>query len=169
MAMFGFSGYIISCVIYIRFYMLVIMLLLLMLNLFWTVWKSDSLKQIIPAEMGILILAYLQYKNTELIIAYFVIISVFFAIACIGKKKWKQLIPCIVVGGLGLIYILMNTTYLWQLLNAGNIDKPSRFLGAVYDLLNPSWKDIVDYTKSVAKMYTNYYFGHLYVVFITVI
>ncbi len=164
LAMFGFSSYVISLVMYIRFYMLIVMYLLAMLNLFYMVWNDERLQRLLPMEIGILALAYLSYKNSELAVIYFGAISISFVIALLLTKKWKQFISYMAFGICGLIYIAVKTNYIDILLHpadyaVGNnvsVDISLRISealgGEIVDTIN-------GYTKWMIQLFSDYYFG----------
>ena len=103
LVMFGFSAFTIGFVEYIRFYIIVIMYFMWLLNLLYFVWTNEHMKKIIPAEIGILALTYLSYKNSELTL-FFGAFSLCFVIALVITKKWKRLISYIITGAV-LLFI----------------------------------------------------------------
>lgn len=110
--MFGFSSYIISTMCYTRFYMLVITLQLIVLNLIYKVWNAIKYSSIIAYELAILITVYFSYKNSELTLIYFFGIEASIILLSIITKRWKQLIVNISVCIIGVIYIFISTNYI---------------------------------------------------------
>lgn len=171
LAMFGFSGYIISCVIYIRFYMLVIMYLLLILNLFFTVWRSNGLKCFVLAEMGIFALAYLSYKNSELTVPYFGAISLCFIIALLMAKKWKRLVSYTMICICGVAWFFFRTDYLHILFHATDysVKNSNVAVKTSVRIAQASIWDIKSYVCWVAELFSDYYFGNYMIVLAAVI
>lgn len=144
LAMFGFSGHGIGLVVFIRFYVLIIMYLLWLLTLFYGVWNSNSFKKIIPAELGILGLTYLSYKNSQLTMIFFGAFSFCFVIALIISGKWKPLISYMVMGLCGVVYIWVRTDYINILLHP--TDYPESMKAVVASLSIASFQ--MDLTKT---------------------
>lgn len=168
--MFGFSGYIISSVEYIRFYIIVIMYLIWLLNLYYCVWSSSGLKRQISAEIGILVLSYLAYKNSELTMIFFCAMSFCFVIALVISKKWKQLISYVVVGLCSASYILVTTDYVDILFHPAKYSTVKNH--AVDASVNIS-KLSLDVIKSnlylLMEMIEYSYFGHYLVIWLAVV
>ncbi len=112
LAMFGFSGYMISMVEYVRFYMLLIMLALVILNLFYDVWNSDNWRRIIMSELVALVLVYISFRNSELTMPFFGAFIVCFTLFSAITKRWKQFVSCVGVLVAGILYILVTTDYI---------------------------------------------------------
>lgn len=156
-SMFGFSAYIIGIVEYIRFYTLVIALLLAVLNLFCYVWKNDELYKIILGEVGIFVIVYLSYNNSELTIPYFSALSIFYIVALALTKQWKKIIPFVSLIILGVAFIATTTEYLTVLFNP-NHETGEVIDGVVKKILHPYVHD--DFFSSTIKYFITYYFGH---------
>ena len=114
--MFGFSGYMISMAVYVRFYMLVVMLAFMMLNCFYSLWIADTWKQTFMPIVLIMILAYLSLRNSEFTVPFFAAFIGCFIIACLIEKKRKQLLISLAVCICGFIYIVATTDFLGILL-----------------------------------------------------
>lgn len=165
LTMFGFSGYVISFVEYIRFYIIVAMYLMWLLNLLYVVWGDDNLRKIIPAEIGILIVTYLSYKNSELTLIFFGIFSFFFVIALAIAKKWKRLVCYMIMGICSFIYILVTTDYVGILLHpAEHPDANGTALKASLRMTEPSFNAIGSRLSLAWKWIGTYYFGHYSVI-----
>lgn len=174
LAMFGFSGHGIGLVLYIRFYILVIMYLLWLLTIFYAVWNSNSFKEFIPAELGILALTYLAYKNSQLTLIFFGAFSFCFVIALIISKKWKPLISYIVMGLCGVVYILVKTNYIDILIHPTEYSPktstgPNKAVTASLSIATHS----IDLTKNNVlnsmKFFVDSYFGDYLVVLMAAI
>ncbi len=160
LSMFGFSGYIIGIVEYIRFYSLVIVLLLMILNLYYILWSQEKLQIILAAELGIFALVLVSYNHTELTIPYFGALSVCFIIGFFVTHKRKQLISYGSFMLLGVVYILGSTDYIQAILNPNDYNGSivvSRIAG---NLLQPSFDSIRYYFGFLKGLFADYYFGH---------
>lgn len=158
LCLFGFSSYYISMAVYVRFYMLVAMLHILMLNLFYKLWEEARVPKIILYELGIFAIAYFSLKNTELTGPYFGCLSLIFLIGLLIARKWKQMISysgfCLV--GLGYIYFFTN--YIQAILHpiGGNDLISAIVLGA-----KPENKDYIFlYDEWVMDLLSDQLFGH---------
>ncbi|WP_034445944.1 hypothetical protein [Butyrivibrio sp. AE2032] len=160
LAMFGFSGYVIGIVEYIRFYSLVIWLLLVILNLYHVVWSQDKLPTIIAGVVGIYVLIFFSYNHTELTIPYFGAMSVCFIIGLIRTKKWKQVISYSGFMLLGGIYVISSTDYLQAVLNPAEYTGSSVVSRIAENLLHPSFDAISYYFTFLKGVFAGYYFGH---------
>lgn len=170
LSMFCFSGLGIGLVEYIRFYAIVIMYLLWMLTLFYGVWNSNSLKKIILMELGILGLAYLSYKNSELVMIFFGAFSFCFVIALFISKKWKQLISYVVMGLCGVAYIGVTTDYIGILLHPTDYPlKKSKAVSASMNLATLSMDLIKKNLGKYMKYFGDSYFGNYFIVLMTVV
>ncbi len=116
LSLFGFSSYFISMTIYVRFYILVTLFYILMLNLIWKFWEDERINQMICHGVGIFALAYFSFKNSELVGPYFGCTSLFFLIALLITKRWKQLLiySSMCVGG--VLYVYFFTGFIQTIL-----------------------------------------------------
>lgn len=168
--MFGFSGYIISCVEYIRFYIIVIMYLIWLINLYYCVWSNNCFKKIIPAEIGILILTYLAYKNSELTLIFFGAISFCFTIALIITKKRKQFVSYVAVGICSSIYILAKTDYVNTLFHPAKYSAVNNAaVGASVRISKASLGVIKSNLYWLMELIEHSYFGHYLVILVAAI
>lgn len=166
LAMFGFSCYVISAVEYIRFYMMVIMLMIMILNLLYRLWNSEQWKQIIYTEAGVMILSYFAYKNSELTIAYFGAVMGSLIVAFFLTKKWKQMISCIAVCLCGVGFILLSTNYVEILLHPGNYSTSNRVAGTSIKISEASFYTIAYYLYWVKQLFETYYFGSCWIAYL---
>ena len=163
LAMFGFSVYIISAAEFIRFYMLVIMLLLMLLNLCYRIWISDEWRGIILNEVAVLILVYFSFKNSELVIPFFTALWACFVIASFALKKCKQSITGIAVCAIGVLYIATRTRVFDALLHANDHlfhsvwDQSSASI--IESIKNISTYMIMDFLMWIKSLFEYYYFA----------
>ncbi len=165
LSMFGFSAFFISIVEYVRFYMLVVTLFIIMLNLFYCFWKEESLKRIITFEIGIFALAYFVLKNSELIGPYFAFISFCLIITLILQKKWKQFISYMVGCIVGVAYVALFTDYLQTILN------PAGKTGLVAAIASSINENTIEFMKTYREweleLIADTLFGHTRIALIT--
>ena len=163
LAMFGFSVYIISAAEFIRFYMLVIMLLLIILNLCYRIWNSEKWGVIILNEITVLILVYFSFNNSELVIPFFAAFWACFLVASLILKKRKQSITGVVVCALGVIYLATQTIVLDVLLNANAYDNSGvwgQSSAAIIDSITSiSTYTIMDFLMWIKSLFEYYYFA----------
>lgn len=169
LAMFGFSCYVISAAEYIRFYMLVIMIMIVILNLLYRLWNSEQWKQILFTEVGIMILSYLAYKNSELTLVYFGAVMGSSIIAFFLMKKWRQFISCVAVCLCGAGYILVTTNYIGMLLHPDIYSTTGSFpLTTGLRIAEASFDTIESYLYWVKELFETYYFGSYRIIYLMV-
>lgn len=164
LAMFGFSVYALSAALFIRFYMFIIMLLLILLNACYRVWDSDDWVRIILNELLILALVYFSFKNSELVIPYFAALWACFVIVSLAKKKRKQSVTGLAVCAFGIIYIATQTRILSVLLRLGkNQTADSVWEGSrdsiVESVKNLSTYAIMDFFMWIKGLFETHYFA----------
>ncbi len=162
--MFGFTGYMISMVLYIRFYMFIIMLMILMLNCFYTLWKTDSWKQIVLSELVIAVCAYLSFKNSEFTMPFLGAFGLGFVIALLMRRKWKQLLTCSGACSIGLFIIW---DYVKVLINpAKDYDSISIYDVASTNISQTSFDTIKHYFYWLKELMEFSFFGSRTIVYI---
>jgi len=165
LAMFGFSGLGLGLVVFIRFYIIVIMYLLWMLILFYSIWNSNSFKKIIPMEIGILGLAYLAFKNSQLAMIFFGAFSFCFVIALLISKKWKPFISYMIMGLCGVAYIGMTTDYIGILLHPADYSEvKNKAVKASLNIATFSLDLIKENIERYMKLFGDSYFGNYFIV-----
>ena len=158
-AMFGFSGYMISTVEYIRFYMFVIMLCVAILNLLYELWNENKWKNIIIIQLSTLLLTFLSFRNSEFTIPLFASLMGCFMIASAIRKKKKQLITCLAVCLCGLIYIMITQDFISILLNPGSYAASDSYLSAGRAIHNANIGTIMIYAGWLKGLFETSYFG----------
>lgn len=166
LAMFGFSCYVISAAVYIRFYMMVIMTMIMIFNLLYRLWNSEQWKQIIFTEAEIMLLTYFTFKNSELMAAYFGAVMGSLIIAFFLTKKWRQLFSCIAVCLFGVGFLLVTTDYMGMLLYPGNYSTSSRVAEASIKISEASFGTIINYLYWVKQLFETYYFGSYWIIYL---
>lgn len=117
LAMFGFSVYMISTVLYVRFYMLVVMFMLVMLNLLYSIWNATSWKKIVTSSALLMLTAFLSYKNSELTMVFIAAFMIPFMVALIGKGKKCQSVMCFLICAIGFVYLISQTDIISVIIN----------------------------------------------------
>ena len=168
-AMFGFSGYMISAAVYIRFYMLVIMYMLIMLNLFYRLWSCNSWRLSIVLVSGIAIMAYLSYRDSEFMLPFFCAFMSAFVVALICRKKWKQLIVCAVTGVLGFVFIITTSDFVGILITPGRYDASNGvYVSASNTIRSASLSSVMEYMLWLKELFETKYFAAKSMVYIMV-
>lgn len=169
LVMFGFSCYMISAAIFIRFYIFVILLMLLTLNLFYKLWSAEKWKQIIPEGIGIMFLAYFAYKNSELTIAFFGAFIGSFVIASFLAKKWKQFFAGIAMCLCGMIFIGVTTEYISIFSHPDDyltIKNANVAAEIGYSIANATLASMMSYLAWLANLFGTSYFGSFWTIFL---
>ena len=130
MLMFGFSGYILSLSVYIRFYLLTNLLLLLTLHLHLIILEDRRPGVIAVAEIASILLMYLSFKNSELTLITSGSLIVALSLVLMIQRRWLRLI-CYSVPSVSfpLVYLLLNTHYIDVFLHPGSYSSLSGALG----------------------------------------
>ncbi len=168
-AMFGSSCYIISAAEYIRFYMMVIMLHIILLNLMHRLWNAQSWKEIILCDFAAVITLYFSYRNSELTLIFFGAFVLCFIISLVITKRWKQLISLAVICSIGIVYIALATDYIGILLHPENYDpRYSVAVTASIKLSNTPFENIFIifsyYLSWVKTLLATYYFSDYWII-----
>lgn len=165
-AMFGFSAYIISSVLYIRFYMCVIMLFIMMVNVAYRLWNLSSWKGIIKWQTILLLIVYFSYKNSELTMIFFGAFMSSFFVALWATKKWKILFSCIISCILGVIYVAVSSDYIGMLLNPQNYSNASSVaVGASKNIAASSAVTLSAFMMWVLKLFSTHYLGSYWLLY----
>lgn len=165
MAMFGFSAYIIGMVVYVRFYILVIMYLMIILNLFYIVWSSSKINSIICSEIGIIILTYLQLKNSELTVPFFGGVSLCLLVGLFFRKSWKTVVSYTIIIICGLIYAITKTPYVAALLDTNNSNNYDMTASVANNLRNVSMSYIINGINHFVDLFKeDYLCGKIFVI-----
>lgn len=121
-------------------------------------------------ELGILGLAYLAYKNSELVMIFFGAFSFCFVLALIISKKWKQFISYMVMGLCGMAYIWLTTDFINILLHPTNYSaKKSKAVSASLNIATFSMDLIKINIGKYMKFFSDSYFGNYLIVLMTAI
>ena len=112
LAMFGFCGYIVGLAEYVRFYMFVVMMTLIMILLHHVIWTTDKSWKVIACEISSFALAYLSLKDSELTVVFAGALTGCYWIALLITKKWKKLGLYSAIILIGIIYLATRTNWL---------------------------------------------------------
>ena len=167
LTMFGFSSYMISMVEYVRFYMLLMMIALIVFNLLYDVWSTNKWLNIIAAEMGMGLFVYFAYLNSELTMPFFGALLICFIVALLCAKKWRQFILNVVVLVLGLVYLSITTSFLGILFNP----KKYAYLENVWsasgqNIFNSSPSTVKEYFIWLKQLFESHFFSNLWMVYL---
>lgn len=113
LAMVGFSGMMISTVLYIRFYMLVTFLLLALLRLHQIMWRLDSLPRCEGLTLLSMALLYLAMKDSEMMFIMGGALAASYAAALLiaGQRK-KALLYALTVFPASILFALTKTNFI---------------------------------------------------------
>lgn len=162
--MFGFSVYIISAAEFIRFYMLIIMLLLILLNNCYRIWASDEWRVIILNEIASLIIVYLSFMNSELVIPFFTAFWACFVITSFVLRKRKQAATGVFICALGILYIATQTRVFDVFFHAHDPQYNNDVWGhsstaIIESIKNISTYTIMDFLMWIKALFESYYFA----------
>lgn len=159
-AMFGLTSYIISTAIFIRFYMLVIMLAMIMLNCLYRLWIADNWKDIIVSFIGLGAAAFFALKDSELTMVFFCGFIGCMFIGFIAKKKWKQIIVCLAAAVCAVALLKEVRRYILILFNPEAISAKesvaARFSQNIY---NVSFDNFIRFGDWIKNLFGTQFFG----------
>ena len=116
----GFTGMTMSMTMFIRFYLWIEFLVLLILLLYCRIWTEKSWKKWLPAILASDFLLYLALKDSELIFLFGGALIVFFSAALLIRRQWiKAVFHLGLVFCLSLAYVLRYTRFIDVLLHIG--------------------------------------------------
>ena len=170
LAMFGFSSYVLSTAEYIRFYMMVIMLTVMMLNALYRLWNATSWRGIILSEFAAFIIAYIAYKNSELMLAFFGAFVGFLFISSFLCKKRRLVVSTIVLSLLGVAYIAISTDFISVLLYTNSYDYVvgDALLYSCFNIVNSSLETVKNYLIWVKTLFETCYFGNYRIIYMLI-
>lgn len=159
LAMFGFSGYMISVTNYIRFYSIVALFIMVMLNLIYAAWSSKRIWKVILADLFLFITVYLSFKDAELSAVFFGSLCISYTVYMIVNKDWKRLIPILLMLAIVVLYVATQTHYLEVILNPGRYSNNSVLLGVSNSLRRISFAKVTYMLNFIICLFIDYYFG----------
>lgn len=119
--MYGFSSMAIGTSIYVRFYALVILLLILLLRMHQIMWRSSELWKCELLAVLSMAVIYLAMKNSELVFIFAgALIAAYFAGLMIKGEPKKGWVYFITVVPVGLLYACKKTDYVDMILHPAN-------------------------------------------------
>ena len=167
LAMFGFSSYMISMVEYVRFYMLLIMLALVILNLFYDVWISQNWGSIILSELVALVLVYISFRNSELTMPFFGAFIVCFTLFSAITRRWKQFVSCVGMLVAGILYILVTTDYIGVLFRPDDyLYLENVWVTSSLNISSASVATVREYLMWLKQMLESHFFAEYWVLYL---
>lgn len=122
--MYGCSGMAVMTVLYVRFYMLVTLLLLLILRIHQVMWRDRSLIRCESLTILGMVLLYLAFKDSELVFVIGGALVGVYALGLLLGKQWKKAaLYILTIFPVSLIYALMKTSLIDMALN------PAKYAG----------------------------------------
>lgn len=119
--MYGFSEMAISTHLYIRFYALVVFLLLSVIRLHQLIWREKKLYKAEGLVIAAMILIYLAFKNSELVLIFGGILVFAFVISLFLNYQYKKgLIYVVTVIPPALFFCLRKTNLIKIILHPGS-------------------------------------------------
>lgn len=161
LASFGFSGYIIGLVGFIRFYTLVVLYLMIILNLVYDFLKENNIWKNAIQLLTIAVIGYLSIKNTELTIVFIGALISLSVLVVLIKKQYKKcfLILLSVVGF--IIYIALQTDFLDALLHIDNYKGSKLVSSTVKYLQNATIGRVKNYFLWIRNLLNIYFFENI--------
>lgn len=169
LGIFGLCGYVAGLAIYIRFYMYIVMLSMIMVLLHYFIWNNKSIRNIVLCELISAILAYLIYMNSELAIVYVGAMFVCFDIAFFICKKWKAFVSYSFMLFAGVVYLCKKTQWIDVLINTDNYSNDGILGMYSQHFANATFQSIKQGFLSQVKLLQYYYFDHFYIFILWVI
>lgn len=161
--MYGFSAMAISTVLYIRFYMLVTLLLLLLIRLHQIMWRHEDLVQCELLILFCMVLIYFAMKDSEMVFIIAGTLVTAYAVGLMITKQFKKAgLYIVTVFPVSLIYAVTKTNFIdiafnlekyskgdvaeaWMTSKLLTVNKDRvislvfKYLGWISDLLFGSW------------------------------
>lgn len=175
LVLFGFCGYTVGLVEFIRFYMLVVLMVFVMIFLHSVIWTSDKLWQIVVCEIGSFAMACLGLNNSELMLVYSGALMGCFFIALLCTKQWKKLGVYTVMLCAAVIYLACMTDWLDVLFHVGYYaetggDKLSKVTTNIVDMSGGSIAGQLRQCRAwLYNLYVTYYFGYKWILTLWVV
>lgn len=111
--MYGFSPMAISMVVYVRFYALVIFLVIAVVRIHQIMWRTESIAVYEVLILFSMFLIYLAMKNSELVFTFGAALILSYQTGTVIKQKWKKAICYfITVVPAGICYAYTKTSFL---------------------------------------------------------
>ena len=172
-AMYGFSGLVVSMVVYVRFYVLANLWMLIFLYLHVLMWEEKNIRKNILYEMIAVLMLFLGYRMSPLAVIMGIGEILCFSVALGIRKRWFQIgyytVP-ILLGG--TVYAALFTDYLKMFRNPsaaaqGGYGAAKTSLLVSLVRLTPS--SFVTRAVSLFEIINDYLFGHVYVLLLLVV
>ena len=145
--MWGFCPFVLGLAVFCRFYALTLFLFLIVIVLHRIMWECDSAVKNLLLELLAAFLMFLSYKNSEMMVAAYGALVLFFTIGLVRRKRYAQSLYYslpFLVGG--LVVVQKTSNLLDALLHpALYANRSGKLLHAFTKhsdkLLNSSWSD----------------------------
>ena len=167
--MFGFSSYMISTVEYIRFYMLVIMLMLININLYYSLLVENNWIKLVILSAVIFFLWMLSYNNSELSLAFWGIFNVVYFFMGIMARRKKQAGCCVVLLGFQGLFIAMRTDYFNILFNPSSNQATTAATTAASNIYSFDYNELKKYLIMLKEVLFSQFFSNKYIMCLFVI
>ena len=161
-ALYGFSGLIISHVIFVRFYVFTILMFLTVILLHLKMWEEEKLWKFFSEEIAALILLYLALKCSELTMIYGGAFVGLYFILLLLKKRWKQaLIYGAPMIGISVWYLYMKTGLLDILFHPARYTEVDSFAKSytTWNVTHPSYEFVTLWLMNYYRWAGSFLFG----------
>lgn len=165
--MYGSSGIVISHVVFVRFYILVNMLAMLVLYLHAMMWSCDDVRINLPCELVSLVAVYVALQQSQLVAILCLPLSVGFSVGLLVRKRFAQfLYYALPILTIGILYIALKTDYLDVIFNPepyanGEISYSHVRSWVSRNLIESTPETFSENLLSYAVMYELHLFGHV--------
>ena len=167
--MIGLTGYMISAAEFIRFYMLVILLTVIMLILTYKLWNTNEWKEIIISGVFLVITGYFSLMDSELTLPFFGAFWGCLFIAFIFRHKKKQLLAASVVLAGGTAFLALGTNFLDILFDPDSaMATQSSWYGASARMRFTSINTFKYYLDWLVQLFNDYYFASFSIIIVLV-
>ncbi len=146
-AMWGFCPFVLGLAVFCRFYAWTLFLFLIVIVLHRIMWDGDSVVKNLLLEFLAAFLMFLSYKNSEMMVAAYGALVVFFTIGLVRRKRYAQSLYYSLPFLVGGVVVVQKTSKLLDafLHPSYYANKSEQLLHAFTKhsdkLLNSSWSD----------------------------
>lgn len=171
-ALHGFSGLAISMVAFVRFYMLVNMWMIIFLYLHLLMWNENNLRKNIVYEILAMVLLFLAFKNSPLVILEGAGVILLFSVALFFRKRKQQfLFYALPIFLCALLYFSLFTDYMQIIYHlndlkavaSGNTELQDAGVGLINNLTKLTPESFVSRSIMMANFINDYLFAHIFV------
>ncbi len=149
----GFSGGIISCTLYVRFYAHVYMLCTIILYLYLTIWTTKKAWVSIVCILICHLIAFWAYKESEIVIPFYAFLVCIVSVALLAKKRvWEGVILGPFSIAMGMVFLYTRTSFIDAIIH------PNKYRGDKYSKLGDTLEQFSNI--SFGKMMENFLIVH---------